>query len=204
MARNPRLRPPELPPVQPAAPSVALAPTVGTGQLLHPTEAEDEERRQFIEGLFLAGAPYTRIVQLATQPPVLGPDGKRTGGGLGIGKGLVKHYLAELRQTHALFAAESEKTKRSDQLARLRNHLMRMASATKPPWASIQSTEKLIAEIEGNLAPRRLQVELHAVPDALAAAVAGMTPADIERQIAEELEREKKLAAIDTTASSVP
>ncbi len=203
MARSAARRPlSEQPIPAPASVSVAVAPVVGTGQHIVPTEAEDEERRVFIEGLFLAGAPTSRIIQLACAPPRIDSDGVKRGG-LGITKQLARHYLAELRSFHALFASEADNTRRTDQLARLRNDMMRMRSEKKVPYATVGTHEKLIAEIEGNLAPRRLQVELHAVPDALAAAVAGWSADDVERMVAEELEREKRLAAIETTASPI-
>ncbi len=170
---------------------VHAAPNVGAPVVPSVEPEVTAARREFLEGLVLVGAPRSRILQLARRK--------------GYSTKICDEDIRLIRAEHAADQADREKTRRSDQLARLRNSLMRMQSEARPPWAAIQATEKLIAEIEGNLAPRRLEVGLTAIPDALAAAVSAMTPESIEAAIAEELERNRLLAsAIPTTGESVP
>ncbi len=145
-----------------------------------------EERRQFVDNLVRAGATTDQIARLAQRQ-------------FGIERRTVDRLLVDLKKLlrEELLAADSK----VEQLARLRNDLLKMRTMTKQPHAAIVATEKLIAEIEGNLAPRKLQHDFKgAVPDALAAALSGMTAEDLEALAQEQLELEKKAAAIDTTA----
>ncbi len=151
-----------------------------------PTPEEMEERRQFVDNLVRAGGTPDQIATLARRQ-------------FGIDRRTVERLLVDLRKLmrEELEASDSK----VEQLYRLRNDLLKMRTLPKQPYASIVATEKLVAEIEGNLAPRKLQHDFKgAVPDALAAALAGMTAEDLEALANEQLELEKKAAAIVTTA----
>lgn len=193
MMRRPR-RPHALPPGLPAdgPRHVAFAPPTGLGGAPPSTPAQLAERRAFVEPLWLAGTPAAQIVDFANKQ------------GKGWTAQQVRNTLAELRSEYAADYADRETTRRTDQLARLHRHLALMSSTRPVPHSAIATTEKLIAEIEGNLAPRRLQVEQRAVPDALAAVCAGMSEAEVERLLAEERERELRLGAVETTGAALP
>jgi hypothetical protein len=159
------------------------------------------ERRAFVDSLLKAGATVDQICTLAAKAPELDQQGKRTGGGFGLTHHQVKTLVRDLR---ALLAEELQTpTAKLEQLGRLRNDLLKMRSMVKPPHAAISSHEKLIAEIEGNLAPRRIQHEVHAIPDAVAAICGSMTNEEVESLMLEEREREKMLRAIPTTGEAV-
>lgn len=167
------------------------------------TPEQHAERRAFVESLLLAGMTNSRVVAICAQPLQRNAQGHITSG-LGLGPSAVIPICIEIRRQWADDYKAREATRRTDQLARLQNDTSRMRTQANVPWSTVQQTEKLIAEIEGNLAPRRLEVGVHAVPDALAASLAGMTEADVEAIIAEERENAKKLAAIPTTAEASP
>jgi hypothetical protein len=112
--------------------------------------------------------------------------------------------LAAIRQANRDDFESRKETRRTDQLARVHRHLAIMSMETKKPWAAIQAMEKLASEIEGNLAPRRLDINVSTIPDALAQSCAGLTEELAEQIIAEELEAQRKLAAISTTGESLP
>lgn len=156
------------------------------------------ERRAFVESLLLSGMPNSRVVAICAQPYARGPSGSLMG--LGLGPSSVVPICNEIRRQWADDYKSREATRRTDQLTCLQNDLSRMRSQQQVPWQSVTAQEKLRAEIEGNLAPRRLEVGIAAVPDALAASLAGLTAADVEAILAEELEVAKKLRAIETTA----
>lgn len=183
----------------------AAGPTYVPAQgLVPPTPSADEiaERRAFVDSLLKAGATVDQICTLAAKRPELNKQGQRTGGGFNLSKHQVQVLVRDLR---ALLAEELQSpTSKLEQLGRLRNDLLKMRSMAKPPHAAMASYEKLIAEIEGNLAPRRVQLEVHTIPDAVAAVVAGMTNDDVEAMMLEEREREKQLRAITTTGEASP
>lgn len=166
------------------------------------TPEQYAERRAFIESLLLSGMPNSRVVAICAQPYGKSATGGLTG--LGVGPQVVVPICNEIRKQWADDYRSREATRRTDQLTCLQNDLARMRSQAQVPWQSVTAQEKLRAEIEGNLAPRRLEVGLAAVPDALAASIANMTEADCEAILAEELEREKKLNAFVTTAEASP
>lgn len=165
------------------------------------TPEQHAERRTFIEQLLLSGMPNSRVVAICIQPYGKSPSGSLTG--LGVGPAVVVPICTEIRRQWADDYKAREATKRTDQLTCLQNDLARMRSQQQVPWQSVTAQEKLRAEIEGNLAPRRLEVGIAAVPDALAASLANMTEADVEAIIAEELEAVKNQRALVTTAEPV-
>lgn len=174
----------------------------GGGVIEKLTEEQHAERRNFVEALVLSGMPNTRVVQVCARPYSRDAGGNLAG--LGIGPSVVVDIIRQIRQRWADDYKSRESTRRTDQLTRLHNDLALMSIDKTPNRAAKVSTEKLIAEIEGNLAPRRLEVAHSALPDALVASVSDMTEADVEAALLEELEREKKLKAIDTTAEALP
>lgn len=160
------------------------------------TPAQKQLRFETVERVYLSGgtngqictaaaAELTKQHKLPTEPREL----------LGV--------LGEVRQKTKEDFESRKETRRTDQLARLQSDLLAMRTNPKTPRQAIAHTEKLIADIEGNLAPRRLEVAVHAVPDALAQSCAGMTADDVERIIAEEQELLKKLRAIPATGVEV-
>lgn len=160
------------------------------------------ERYQFIESLLLSGMTNSRVIAACVQPYAKDENGLLMG--LGIGPDQVVPICTEIRKRWQDDYKAREATRRTDQLACLQNDLARMRSQSTVPWSTVGVHEKLKAEIEGNLAPRRLEVGVHAIPDALGVALAGMTEADVEALIAEELELTKKAQAIVTTAEASP
>lgn len=154
------------------------------------TVEEREARLAYVESLYLAGLPSRQIFALAAQPPVLDATGKRVGGGIGVKASATKILLAEIRQSYADDWKSREAFRRTDQMARLQRHLAQMASeGGRKPWAQIMRAEQLISEVEGNLAPRRLELEVRDLPDALAQVIAGMSRDDVARVLAEERAR---------------
>lgn len=154
-----------------------------------PSPEQVEERRQFVDKLLKAGATPDQIATLAQ-------------GQFGIDKRTVDRLVADYRRLLREELQHSDN--KLEQLGRLRNDLLKMRTQQKPPYAAIATTEKLVAEIEGNLAPRKLQHDFKgAVPDALAAALGSMTSDDLEALAQEQAELERKAASIETTAESV-
>ncbi len=183
MARQPLTRAPQ---PEPRGPALAPPPTGLSPP--HPTADELARRRLLVAGMLNDGHPMSYIVDVATIQ-------------LGINAGQVKATVAELRRLLLEEEAEARPFRQLAQVQRLRADVAKMRGITaRVPWSALGTHEKLIAEIEGNLAPRRIKHEIAPVPDALAAVVNGMTTDDVERTIAEELEHMKKLAAINTTA----
>lgn len=203
MARVPRPTPikPPAAPATPTAAGPASAPLVGTGSGPAAKLEDVEVHRRFVEGLVLRGAMLTRIVTLARQGWT---DPQVPGRRFTIGDATVKRMHRDVCAAIREEVDGTSKDSRRDQIARLRDDLLRMRSDPKTSWTALSTHEKLVAEVEGNLAPRRLTLEVGPVPDALAASIAGMTPEAIEQALAEELEREKKLRAIDVQGQAVP
>ena len=172
-----------------------------------PVEVSDEERVErlaFVESLYLAGMPTQRIVTLCMRP-----FGRDVGGnltGLGLGNRAVRELVTQVRTAYLDDFKAREATRRTDQLARLHNDLARMRSSGKVPWSTVATTEKLVAEVEGNLAPRRFEVGVQALPDALTQALASQFSTDeaVQLALAEERERERRLRAIETTGEASP
>ncbi len=154
-----------------------------------PTPDEIEARRQFIDNLLKAGATVDQIATLARQK-------------FSLDKRTVEREVADLRRLlrEELAAADSK----VEQLGRLRNDLLKMRSERSPRWSSIAATERLISEIEGNLAPRKLQHDFKGqVPDVLAAVLSGMSGEELEDIAAEQREIERKAAAYVTSGEPV-
>ena len=182
MARQPLTRAP-LP--EPTGPALAPPPTAETKP--HPTADELARRRLLVAGMLNDGHPMSYIVDVATIQ-------------LGINAGQVKATVAELRRALLEEEAEARPFRQLAQVQRLRADVAKMRGIqARVPWSALGTHEKLIAEIEGNLAPRRIKHEIAPVPDALAAVVNGMSEGDVEGIITEERERVKMLAAINTT-----
>jgi hypothetical protein len=183
MARQPLSRAPD---PEPAGP--ALAPP-NTQPALQPTAEELAKRRLLVAGMLNDGHPLSYIVDVATIQ-------------LGVNEGQVRATIRELRHQLLEEEAEARPFRQLAQVQRLRADVAKMRGLPRQPWSSVGTHEKLIAEIEGNLAPRRIKHEIAAVPDALAAVVNSLSEADVEREILEQREHMKKLAAITTTAEA--
>jgi hypothetical protein len=199
MARTPRQLP------APSAAGPASAPP--TGEAAHrapavdPATALDHER--YVLSLVLAGAPTIQIEQLACAPSTF--DGsKRIGGGLGVSKTVARQLIRAVRSLLLEESPETVTTRRAEMTARLQNDLMRMRSLPKVPYAAVSQHEKLLSELHGLLAPRRVAIELSTVPDALAAVVAGMTDSTVEEQLLEERERDRMLRSITVSGEASP
>lgn len=184
MARQPLASAPARANTGPAsAPPIVGPPAAG-----HPDPLVMTERRMFIGGMLRDGHPMNTIVDVAMVR-------------FGIHEGQVRSVVADLRRLMVEADAETKPFRQLEQLDRLRADLAKMRAQPRMPFAALTSHEKLIAEIEGNLAPRRIKHEVQPLPDALAAALAGMSAADVERIMREEREVQKKLAAFVTTAT---
>lgn len=184
MARQPLSRAPDPQPTGPALapPNTGLSPP-------HPTAEELAKRRLLVAGMLNDGHPLSYIIDVATIQ-------------LGVNEGQVRSTIRELRAQLLEEEAEARPFRQLAQVQRLRADVAKMRGQGRQPWSAVGTHEKLIAEIEGNLAPRRIKHEIAAVPDALAAVVNSLSEADVEREILEQREHMKKLAAIPTTAEA--
>ena len=142
-----------------------------------------------IGGMLRDGHPMNTILDVARKT-------------LGLNERQVKTVVADLRRAMVEADAELKPFRQLEQVERLRQDLAKMRAQPRIPFNALTSHEKLVAEIEGNLAPRRIKHEIAAVPDSIATVLAGMSEADVERIIAEEREVVRKLAAIVTTSES--
>jgi hypothetical protein len=140
--------------------------------------AEKTRRFEFVENLMQTGAPLSMISALAKEPP---PKG------LGVVRHVVELVVAEVRAAWR----EREEAQRSnaklEQRERLRATLAK-AVAAKSFNAAI-GAERLLAELDATLAPRRVEVDATLVQrEALVLVVAGLDEAELDR-IAEEQAR---------------
>lgn len=167
------------------------------------TEANGEELRLIVANLVLAGAPTLRVIDVVnhrdcpsckarvevdvevcprcnTEQPVE----------------LVRHKLSDRSVRSYMNGARLEIQREyeerrsqlaSEQVERLRNDLLRMRSSSKVPWTAVAQHERLVADITGTIAPRRVHLTGNeGLVSALSAALAGMSSEERERAVVEQ------------------
>lgn len=188
MARTPlrRRRPiAELPPPPPEPPPATL-PT---------TRLQRQQRRDQVEFMLIRGDGFTKVAEMCRERFSIGAKGTRK--------------LVD--EVHTMWADEGEKDRvirKERQLRRLYQELQmckvaRNADGTIDPghfkWTAITQLEKLIAEIEGNLAP--IKVEATATLNhALIAVIHGLT----DEQKVEMIARQRAMRLAAASAGYVP
>jgi len=99
----------------------------------------------------------------------------------------VQSYMQSVRVEIQQEFQEARSQLAADQVERLRNDLLRMRSMPRIPWPSVSQHERLLAEITGTFAPRRLVLTgSEGLVSSLATVLAGMTPEERERAVAEQ------------------
>lgn len=143
-------------------------------------ERERIDRRQFVLALIQAGATRDTMHEAAAQrtPP--------------IPASTVDNIAREIRKGWRDEFTEQVKETRAEQVMRLRRDLVQMRLEQKKPWAAIRAHERLLASVEGNLAPMRVAVDVDfTLRETLGAIVSGLDAEAYEELLREQLEVER-------------
>lgn len=187
--RSPSKRPPTAKKPQDPIPTGATA-----GQAIHQDSAvERVNRRLFVIQLANAGATLSRIIEEAPRRRPIPLDEQEV-------TAIYRTHLADLKQAYA----HAVDTFREQQVERLMSDLVRLRSGEpvmsrdgtqmfltrggeqiplrKYDSAGIVRTERLLADITGTMAPKRIDLDVnHDVTDALAKVIASYDPRERER-----------------------
>jgi len=157
------------------------------GLLAMEREALVLERRSLVAGLIDAGASSSQIVAaFAEQYPHLRRDTVRK---------VATKYTDEARKARQEEYRSARSTYKAEQVARLRNDLLRMRAMDRKPWSSIAKHEELLARITGTLEPIGVAVSGSvAVHESLIAVVSKLDPHDVEELVAEQVALEAAAA----------
>lgn len=157
------------------------------GLLSMEREALVLERRSLVAGLIDAGASSSQIVAaFAEQYPHLRRDTVRK---------VATKYTDEARKARVNEYRSARSTYKAEQVARLRNDLLRMRAMDRKPWSSIAKHEELLARITGTLEPIGVAVSGSvAVHESLIAVVSKLDPQDVEEMVAEQVALEAAAA----------
>lgn len=143
-------------------------------------EAMVVERRALVAGLLDSGASTAQITRaIAEKYDYLTPASA---------KDVARKYVGEARKARAGEYREAKGTIKAEQIARVKNDLIRMRTMARPPWSAIAKHEDLLARMCGTLEPIGVNLSGSvAVHESLMACVARLEPGDVERLVAEEL-----------------
>lgn len=160
-------------------------------------EAMVVERRALVAGLLDSGASQGQIQRaLAEKYGYLTPASA---------KDVARKYVAEARKARAGEYREAKGTVKAEQVARVKNDLIRMRSMDRPPWSAIAKHEDLLARMCGTLEPIGVTLSGSvAVHESLIACVARLDPGDVERLVAEELALEAAALGAGHKVESLP
>ena len=160
-------------------------------------EAMVVERRALVAGLLDSGASQGQIQRaIAEKYGYLTPASA---------KDVARKYVGEARKARAGEYREAKGTVKAEQVARVKNDLIRMRTMKSPPWSAIAKHEDLLARMCGTLEPIGVTLSGSvAVHESLIACVARLDPGDMERLVAEELALEAAALAAGHKPEALP
>jgi len=192
-------------PRAPAPKSLPPANSRGTGGTGGAEGEESTEAvRLLVASLMLSGAPSTRVAEIVNTRDCVGSCGRRVPVDVtqcphcAAELAFVRHRLSlrtvqlRMQEIRADLHAEYKDrraTIAAEQVERLQNDLLRMRSSAKVPWSSVNQHERLLADITGTIAPRRVHLTGdEGLAASLVSVLAGMTAEERERAIIEQRE----------------
>lgn len=160
-------------------------------------EAMMADRRALVAGLLDSGASVGQITRaIAERYDYLTPMSARD---------VARRYVAEARKARVGEYREAKAAAKAEQVARIKNDLIRMRSCGRPPWSAIAKAEDLLARILGTLEPIGVNVSGSvAVHESLIAVIQRMDPQDVEAIVSEELALEAAAASAGFAPPTVP
>lgn len=161
------------------------------GQRKADRDPEEDERiiRFLLQARLDGGRTVTALVRACAVPP----DNKGGGGlGLKVSPDRVEKLLTEGMERLAGERSRFKRFARDEQVERILRHLRRMLTSDKPNMHQVMRAEELLADLLGNRAPSKIEVDAH-LHGALATIVAIMTP-DRKEELMQQM-RERLLGA---------
>lgn len=155
------------------------------------------KRRAIVAGLLDAGASTSQITAaLREEYAYMAPETART---------VAKKYIGEARKARVGEYRAGKMSNKAEQVARLRNDLIRMRSMERVPWSSVTKAEELLARVTGTLEPIGVNVSGSvAVHESLIAVIARLEPDDVEAMVAEQVAIEAAAASVGVTVGALP
>jgi hypothetical protein len=155
------------------------------------------KRRDIVAGLLDAGASTSQIeAALAEEFGYMTPQTTRN---------VARQYITEARKARVGEYRAAKMSNKAEQVARIRNDLIRMRSMGRVPWSSVAKAEELLARITGTLEPIGVNVSGSvAVHESLLAVIARLEPDDVEHLVAEQVAIEAAAASVGVTPQALP